>query len=224
MSLHPTMHAIKNDELMTVVEILQQLKFFASMDKILQDYFRLSTMLMAPKPLVLELLSRIRVLATKCLQEPKNIGSVANEILSSSKRGILLSSRMDMPGFCDLFQYRLEILGFMYIVTAGACLHRLTQGEHSKNEFAQRMLHYSQKALHLVKKIAVEVTDIMIWLSWYELQTRTLVDGDLGKSFDEMTAMLTLKLLLHCLDLMTLSSYPRRWVSIDHLLRMSHFL
>ncbi|KAJ5213333.1 hypothetical protein N7449_000502 [Penicillium cf. viridicatum] len=182
----------QDEHLASMEDIVSHLKLLPVIEKRLHEYYSFSQVALVPRPIVLQLITSIRVglAASGYIKEERadeisiHHGSrLAEDILRSSSSEVGITLDLDLGAFCALFggaNFRIETLGLLYTMAARSSLYAIGHGhdKYQDDEFIREMGWYGNLSLRLARELAPQTTDIMIWLAHENLQLTTLFEGD----------------------------------------------
>lgn len=177
---------INDEQLNSVAELLTHLRHLTLIQKLLHEYYAVSQAALVPGPFILPAVSALRSSLSFHLLDDigDNDGSVsqlADSVLRSTLANIDITSFFSVSNFCAMYygeNLRLETIGLICTIAARSCLLGLGRDDEKRDDFVQAMFRCSTSCLRLVRDIAPQVNDAMVWLAYENLLLTMSIQGD----------------------------------------------
>lgn len=182
----------KNSEenLAAIQEIVSLLRYFSLIERLIEEYFSFSQAAIVPRPVVRQLFESIKSRvcdsvhmqdSLKSKQSSGDIPELTATLLRSKSETAVITSFLDLGGFCALFsgpRLRVETLGLMYTIAARSYLYSRRRDDKSLDNLVQQLIRCSNLSLRLSHELAAQDTnDVIIWLGLENVQLTSLLEG-----------------------------------------------
>jgi len=184
----PTIVNKIHEQQMTMVnEILGGLRYISEIDSHVREHCRLSQVCLMPSPLVLQLMTSVKIANWSLNTAPHAPGNghevmaqIAEDVLRSTKTNFDVSPAMDYKEFAFLVSganLRIETLGILFSIAARSYIYSAGGGDWDDG-FMQCMIRCSDLCLALARDVTSRVNDMLSTLAWENMQLLSLLDGD----------------------------------------------
>lgn len=178
------------DNLAAIQEIVSLLRYFFLIERLIEEYFSFSQAAIVPRPVVRQLFESIKSSvcdsvhmqdSLKSKQSSGDIPELTATLLRSKSETAVITSFLDLGGFCALFsgpRLRVETLGLMYTIAARSYLYSRRRDDKSLDNLVQQLIRCSNQSLRLSHELAAQDTnDVIIWLGLENVQLTSLLEG-----------------------------------------------
>jgi hypothetical protein len=177
------------EDLSSIVYILDQLHHCGTIRKLLMEFYHMSQVAVVPGHLVLPLISDLEQIhedilhqrATKDLAASKvAVSEMAHRILCATVAKTAMTLSTSLPEFLTSYsgaKIRVESIGLIFAVAARASRLGLVPESETSHDFLQTMFQGSARCLRLARELAMEMNDVIVWLSYENLRITTSIQG-----------------------------------------------
>ncbi|CAK3812188.1 transcription factor C6 like [Lecanosticta acicola] len=175
----------REERLRPVKDLLRHLSHYRFIQKLLVNYGLNSQAANVPAPILNAFGESLTQTASKysldgTVDEVETCRLV-NDVLRNTSKPISVTPDLDWKRFVALFtgdNLRLEAVGLMYALTARACLLGLAWDDDKREDFVHALRNASATCLNIVREIAPNITDVLLWHSFDHVRLCTHIDGD----------------------------------------------
>jgi hypothetical protein len=177
------------EDLLSITYILDQLHHCGTIRKLLVEFYRMSQVAVVPGHLVLPLVSDLeqiyedilhRQTTTDVAASKVAVSAMAQRILSATSARTPVIPTTSLPEFLTFYSganLRVESIGLIFAVAARASRLGLVPDSETSHDFLQTMFQGSARCLRLARELAMEMNDVIVWLSYENLRITTSIQG-----------------------------------------------
>jgi hypothetical protein len=175
------------EDLLSITYVLEQLHHCSTIRKLLTDYYRMGQVAAIPGQLVLPIVSDLEQIHEDILHQRVttdsaasrvSVSSIAQRILRATVSRSTITSSTSLPEFLSFYSeanLRVESIGLVFSVAVRAS--RLLSENEESHAFVQTMFQCSARCLRLARELALEMNDVIVWLSYENLRITTSIQG-----------------------------------------------
>jgi hypothetical protein len=177
------------EDLLSITYILDQLHHCGTIRKLLVEFYRMSQVAVVPGHLVMPLISDLEQVHKNILNQRTTTdvaaskvaaSAMAHRILRATVSRTTLTSSTSLPEFLSSYSgpnLRVESIGLVFAVAARASRLGLISENDTSHDFLQTMFQGSARCLRLARELAMEMNDVIVWLSYENLRITTSIQG-----------------------------------------------
>jgi hypothetical protein len=177
------------EDLLSITYILDQLHHCGTIRKLLGEFYRMSQVAVVPGHLVLPIVSDLEQIHEDILHQRARsdlaaskaaVSAMAQQILHATVSRTTMTSTTSLPEFLSFYSgsnLRVESIGLIFAVAARASRLGLIPESDTSHDFLQTMFQGSARCLRLARELAMEMNDVIVWLSYENLRITTSIQG-----------------------------------------------
>ena len=178
-----------DQDLATIISILEQLHHCGTIRKLLPEYYGLGQIAAVPSHLVLPVISDLERIHEDILHQRATtdaaasrvaVSAMAHRILLATTSRSTITSSTTVAEFLSLYSgpnLRLESIGLIFSIAARASRLALVPEGEDSHDFLQTMFQCNLRCLQLARELANEMNDVIMWLSYENLRVATSIQG-----------------------------------------------
>ncbi|KAI5207126.1 hypothetical protein E4T39_02047 [Aureobasidium subglaciale] len=179
-------------DLLSITRILGHVQHYKTIRNLVTEYYRLDQIAVVPSHLVLPVISDLEHLQEDIMHQQATTDNAASTAVSSATARRIFnttSSKMALTSTSSLAEFlsfysganlRLESIGLIFTIAARVARLGLAHHGEIDHSFVQAMFQCSAECLRLARELAVEMNDVIVWLSYENLRLATTVQGYAG--------------------------------------------
>jgi hypothetical protein len=177
------------EDLLSITYILDQLHHCGTIRKLLVEFYRMGQVAIVPDHLVLPVIADLERIHEDILHQRATtsvtdsrvaISTMAHKILRATVSRSTITSSTTLPEFLSFYSgsnLRVESIGLIFTVAARASRLGLVPESETSHDFLQTMFQGSARCLRLARELAMEMNDVIVWLSYENLRITTSIQG-----------------------------------------------
>lgn len=183
-----------DQDLASIISILEQLHHCKTIRKLLPEYYGLGQIAAVPSHLVLPVISDLEQIHEDILHQRATtdaaasrvaVSAMAHRILRATVSKTNLTPSTTVPEFLSFYSgpnLRLETIGLIFSIAARASRLALVPEGEDSHDFLQTMFQCNLRCLQLARELAMEMNDVILWLSYENLRVATSIQGYSSRS------------------------------------------
>jgi hypothetical protein len=178
-----------DEDLVSITYILEQLHHCGTIRKLLVEFYRMGQIAAVAEHLVLPVISDLEQIHEDMLHQRATtdiadsrvaVSAIAHRILRATISRTTITPTTSLPEFLSFFSgvnLRVETIGLIFSLAARASRLGLVPESETSHDFLQTMFQCSARCLRLARELAVEMSDVIVWLSYENLRITTSIQG-----------------------------------------------
>jgi hypothetical protein len=178
-----------DEDLVSITYILDQLHHCGTIRRLLVEFYRMGQIAAVPGHLVLPVISDLEQIHEDILHQRATtdivdsrvaVSAIAHRILRATISRTTITPTTSLPEFLSFYSgvnLRVETIGLIFSIAARASRLGLVPESETSHDFLQTMFQCSARCLRLARELAVEMSDVLVWLSYENLRITTSIQG-----------------------------------------------